>query len=170
MGETEGIRRSQQLRQRRRPFVVDGHPPGPVAAAAGAGTGTGGSAIISSRAGGGRPRDRASGGGLRPNDIGARPAVGGRAAGQRSGTAAGQQRRQDTEDSSSDSAAPPMCTGALTTVDHFTLNGTAWTACEDLAAPGGALALLSADGSAEWFSKSHEPYMYILTCVYIMKP
>ena len=78
----------------------------------------------------------------------------------RAAMAAEQHWRQN---SSSTSGAAPPCGGAgtagFTAVDHFTVNGTDWTACEDLAIPGGALVLLSADGSSEWFSKSHEPYI-----------
>ena len=53
----------------------------------------------------------------------------------------------------------PACPAALTRVDGFALNGSNWTACEDLSLPGGALALLSSGGEAEWFTKSHEPYI-----------
>jgi hypothetical protein len=53
----------------------------------------------------------------------------------------------------------PECPGLLTVVDNFTVHGTAWVACEDLAVPGGALVLLSAAGAQEWFDKSHEPYI-----------
>jgi hypothetical protein len=55
--------------------------------------------------------------------------------------------------------SPPQCPQALTAVDSFIINGTAWVACEDLAVHGGALALLSSTGVQEWFSKSFEPYI-----------
>eukprot|EP00729_Bicosta_minor_P012126 gene12126-30363_t len=73
-----------------------------------------------------------------------------------------QQEQQQNSINSSRSGAVagvPACPQHLTTVDHFAVNGTNWTACEDLAVPGGALVLLSADGNSEWFSKSHEPFI-----------
>ena len=54
--------------------------------------------------------------------------------------------------------AVPSCPGTTTRVDSFDLNGTAWAACEDLQAPGGALVLASAAGDLEWFEKTYEPY------------
>lgn len=56
------------------------------------------------------------------------------------------------------SSAPPSCKDGMTRVATFDLNDTAWAACEDLERPGGALVLLSADGAAEWFEKTYEPY------------
>lgn len=51
--------------------------------------------------------------------------------------------------------APSLtCPAATTQTDAFSINGTAYLACEDLASPGGGLALVSADGAAEWFSKT----------------
>jgi hypothetical protein len=52
----------------------------------------------------------------------------------------------------------PNCPSGTTLVESFTLNGTAWHACEDLQAPGGALVLMSARGDSEWFTKGYEPY------------
>lgn len=40
-------------------------------------------------------------------------------------------------------------------VDTFNFMGKAWSACEDLQQPGGALALVS-KGETQWFTKSHE--------------
>ena len=54
--------------------------------------------------------------------------------------------------------AVPSCPGTTTRVDAFDLNGTAWVACEDLQAPGGALVLASAAGDLEWFEKTYQPY------------
>ena len=49
------------------------------------------------------------------------------------------------------------CPGGMTVVDTFDLNGTAWTACEDLQQPGGSIALVPGGGGAvEWFTKTHE--------------
>ena len=53
---------------------------------------------------------------------------------------------------------PPPCIDGLTRVATFDINGTAWAACEDLQRPDGALVLMSADGRAEWFEKTYEPY------------
>ena len=52
----------------------------------------------------------------------------------------------------------PPCPDGTTRVDAFELNGTSWAACEDLQTPGGALALLSSNGDAEWFTKGYAPY------------
>ena len=46
----------------------------------------------------------------------------------------------------------------MTRVDSFLARGAAWSACEDLQTPGGALLLLSSGGEAEWFSKTYAPY------------
>ena len=46
----------------------------------------------------------------------------------------------------------------MTEVDAFHINGTSWRACEDLQQPGGALALFSGAGDAEWFEKDYAPY------------
>ena len=55
--------------------------------------------------------------------------------------------------------AAATCPGGIATVDTFELNGSAWTACEDLQQPGGAIALVNDEsGHVEWFSKSHEQY------------
>ena len=70
-----------------------------------------------------------------------------------------QQQQQAAAAPPPEPAAAPACRGGLTQVDGFALNGSQWSACEDLSTPGGALALLSSDGAAEWFSKSHEPYV-----------
>ena len=51
------------------------------------------------------------------------------------------------------------CPRGTEQVDAFTLNGTAWLACEDWHAADGALALVSAAGDAEYFSKTFEPYV-----------
>jgi len=57
-------------------------------------------------------------------------------------------------------AAAPSCAAAMTKVDSFAdANGTAWAVCEDLQQPGGAIALLSSAGDAEWFEKTHSPYL-----------
>ena len=53
----------------------------------------------------------------------------------------------------------PVCPGGMDAVDTFTLNGTVWTACEDLQQMGGALALVPDKGATEWFEKGYEPYM-----------
>jgi hypothetical protein len=55
--------------------------------------------------------------------------------------------------------AAPACPSGLAQTDSFALNGSMWSACEDLSTPDGALALLSSAGDAEWFAKSHEPYV-----------
>ena len=44
-------------------------------------------------------------------------------------------------------------------VDVFSINGTAWAACEDLQQAGGSIALVPDKGEAEWFSKGYEPYL-----------
>ena len=57
---------------------------------------------------------------------------------------------------------PPhiQCPSGTTQVDAFQLNGTNWTACEDLQVPGGAIALVDTSGrtATEWFAKTHEVY------------
>eukprot|EP01051_Picozoa_sp_SAG22_P006147 SAG22_NODE_392_length_11210_cov_3.879669_8_plen_1389_part_00 len=56
-------------------------------------------------------------------------------------------------------AAPPSCPGALTRVDTFQINGTAWAACEDLQRPAGDIVLMASDGTVETFAKTYEPYL-----------
>jgi hypothetical protein len=46
----------------------------------------------------------------------------------------------------------------MTAVDSFKINGSAWTACEDLQQPGGALAIVGSTGEVEWFEKTYSPY------------
>ena len=46
----------------------------------------------------------------------------------------------------------------MTRVATFNINNAAWCACEDLERPGGAILLVSAEGDAEWFEKTYEPY------------
>ena len=58
----------------------------------------------------------------------------------------------------SSSPPPPPCPDEMTRVDFFLARGAAWSACEDLQTPGGALLLLSSGGEAEWFSKTYAPY------------
>ena len=48
------------------------------------------------------------------------------------------------------------CPGTMSAMDSFIVNGTAWTACEDLV-PGGSIALVSA-ASTEMFGKGYEIY------------
>ena len=54
--------------------------------------------------------------------------------------------------------APPACPGGITQIDTFEINGTAWSACEDLQQPGGSIALVSGSGDVEWFSKTYSAY------------
>ena len=58
-------------------------------------------------------------------------------------------------------SAPPKCPDGTEQVDAFSINGTAWLACEDLQRLDGALALVpgTGDGEVEWFSKGYEPYV-----------
>ena len=58
-----------------------------------------------------------------------------------------------------EAAAAPSCPGALTSVDSFAINGTAWAACEDLQQPAGSIVLISAAGETETFTKTYEPYL-----------
>ena len=46
----------------------------------------------------------------------------------------------------------------LTTIEVFELDGQRWVACEDLQQPGGSIALVSSNGTVEWFSKTYEQY------------
>ena len=56
-------------------------------------------------------------------------------------------------------AALPQCPpGAAAAVARFELDGVAWAACEDLQRRDGALAIVSADGTTEWFEQTYEPY------------
>ena len=55
-------------------------------------------------------------------------------------------------------SASPKCAGGMTLVANFNIDNTAWCACEDLEHPGGAILLVSAEGDAEWFEKTYEPY------------
>ena len=51
------------------------------------------------------------------------------------------------------------CPAGTTAVDTFSAEGKKWTACEDLAVPGGALVLMPADATGNvWLPKSYEPY------------
>ena len=49
------------------------------------------------------------------------------------------------------------CPSGMSQVDTFTINSTAWSACEDLQQPNGALALVKAS-TVEWFNKGYEMY------------
>ena len=55
----------------------------------------------------------------------------------------------------------PACPNYMTQVDTFTLNNTAWAACEDLQRPDGAIALVPASGEPQWFTKG-------LVCVFAL--
>ena len=55
-------------------------------------------------------------------------------------------------------AAAPTCPSGITLVDSFVLNGTTWSACEDLQTPSGALVLVSSTGEMLWFPKGYELY------------
>ena len=50
------------------------------------------------------------------------------------------------------------CPGGLTHIDTFEINGTSWSACEDLQVPDGALVLVPERGQPEWFPKSYSHY------------
>ena len=52
------------------------------------------------------------------------------------------------------------CPVGTTLVDAFKLNGTSWSACEDLKVPGGALVLTAAEGGGgdHWFPKGYSMY------------
>ena len=71
--------------------------------------------------------------------------------------------------------SPPACPPGTSHVDAFELNGTSWSACEDLKVPGGALVLVPAPASsaqddgaqppaedaldgAQWFPKGYSMY------------
>ena len=56
------------------------------------------------------------------------------------------------------SAFASPCPGGTDRVDTFVLDGIAWVACEDLAKPGGSIALVSGAGDTHWFEKSHEVF------------
>lgn len=52
----------------------------------------------------------------------------------------------------------PKCPSGTTLVDTFDRNGTMWSVCEDLQAPGGSIALVNAEEAIEWFTKGYAPY------------
>ena len=58
----------------------------------------------------------------------------------------------------STATVPPACPGGITQIDTFDINGTAWSACEDLQQPGGSIVLVSGSGDVEWFSKTYSAY------------
>jgi hypothetical protein len=56
-------------------------------------------------------------------------------------------------------AAAPSCpAGAATRTAEFERQGVAWAACEDVQRRDGALALVSAAGAAEWFTRGYDSH------------
>ena len=56
------------------------------------------------------------------------------------------------------SAPLPACPTAFTRVDAFVAEGLAWSACEDLATPGGHIVLAPSRGAAVWLPKTCESF------------
>ena len=70
-------------------------------------------------------------------------------------------RKAPTPDANTDAlqnSSPPSCPAGMTQLDTFVIKSTAWSACEDLQTPDGALALISSAGDSELFPKSYAPY------------
>lgn len=63
------------------------------------------------------------------------------------------------------SSAVDCPAGVWTRIADFVLNGTQWTACEDIQRRDGALALVSSDGPVEWFEKGYEPYTQVTSTI-----